>query len=69
MQKTGFEIVGEKSEYVDDAPQYRLTANIVMGWKNSNLLTELRIENRELRSMRVGVFLIILHSQFSILNY
>ena len=39
-----------------------------MGWKNSNLRTELRIENGELKSMRVGVFLLILHSHFSILN-
>jgi hypothetical protein len=46
-----------------------------MGWKNSNLLTELRMEvtelrmeNWELKSMRVGMFLTILHSQFSILN-
>ena len=40
-----FEIFGDKSEYVVAAPQYRATANTAMGWKNANLLTELRIEN------------------------
>jgi len=40
-----FEIFGDKSEYVVAAPQYRAAANTVMGWKNANLLTELRIEN------------------------
>ena len=36
-----FEIFGDKSEYVVAAPQYRAAANTVMGWKNSNLRTEL----------------------------
>jgi integrase len=40
-----FEIFGDKSEYVVAAPQYRAAADTAMGWKNSNLLTELRIEN------------------------
>ena len=40
-----FEIFGDKSEYVVAAPQYRAAANTAMGWKNANLLTELRIEN------------------------
>ena len=40
-----FEIFGDKSEYVVAAPQYRAAANTVMGWKNSNLLNELRMEN------------------------
>jgi integrase len=44
-----FEIFGDKSEYVVAAPQYRAAANTAMGWKNANLLTELRIENGELR--------------------
>jgi len=61
-------LFGDKSEYVVAAPQYLAAANTAMGWKNANLLTELRMENGELKSMRVGVFLIFLHSQFSILN-
>ena len=40
-----FEIFGDKSEYVVAAPQYRAAASTKMGWKNANLLTELRIEN------------------------
>ena len=40
-----FEIFGDKSDYVVAAPQYRAAANAAMGWKNSNLLTELRMEN------------------------
>ena len=40
-----FEIFGDKSEYVVAAPQYRAAANTAMGWKNANLLTELRMEN------------------------
>jgi hypothetical protein len=40
-----FEIFGDKSDYVVTAPQYRAAANTAMGWKNANLLTELRIEN------------------------
>jgi hypothetical protein len=40
-----FEIFGDKSQYVVAAPQYRAAANTAMGWKNANLLTELRIEN------------------------
>ena len=36
-----FEIFGDKSEYVVAAPQYRAAANTVMGWKNSNLRTEM----------------------------
>jgi hypothetical protein len=40
-----FEIFGDKSEFVVAAPQYRAAANTAMGWKNLNLLTELRIEN------------------------
>jgi len=40
-----FEIFGDKSEYVVAAPQYRAAANTAMGWKNANLLTEVRIEN------------------------
>ena len=40
-----FEIFGDKSDYVVAAPQYRAAANTAMGWKNANLLTELRMEN------------------------
>ena len=40
-----FEIFSDKSEHVVAAPQYRAAANTAMGWKNSNLLTELRMEN------------------------
>ncbi|MFZ4083330.1 MAG: hypothetical protein ACOYKN_19025 [Pirellula sp.] len=40
-----FEIFGDKSQYVVAAPQYRAAANAAMGWKNANLLTELRMEN------------------------
>ena len=40
-----FEVFGDKSEHAVAAPQYRAVANTAMGWKNANLLTELRIEN------------------------
>ena len=40
-----FEIFGDKNDYVVAAPQYRAAANTAMGWKNANLLNELRIEN------------------------
>jgi hypothetical protein len=36
-----FEIFGDKSEYVVAFRQYRAAANTVMGWKNSNLRTEM----------------------------
>ena len=36
-----FEIFGDKSEYVVAAPQYRAAAHTAMGWKNSNLRTEM----------------------------
>ena len=36
-----FKIFGDKSEYVVAAPQYRAVANTAMGWKNSNLRTEM----------------------------
>ena len=36
-----FEIFGDKSGYVVAAPQYRAAANTEMGWKNSNLRTEM----------------------------
>ncbi len=36
-----FEIFGDKSEYVVAAAQYRAAANTAMGWKNSNLRTEM----------------------------
>ena len=36
-----FEIFGDKSEYVVAAPQYRAAVNTAMGWKNSNLRTEM----------------------------
>jgi hypothetical protein len=36
-----FEIFGDKSEHVVAAPQYRAAANTAMGWKNSNLRTEM----------------------------
>ncbi len=34
-------LFGDKSEYVVAAPQYRAAANTLMGWKNSNLRTEM----------------------------
>lgn len=34
-------LFGDKSEYVVAAPQYRAAANTAMGWKNSNLRTEM----------------------------
>jgi len=34
-------LFGNKSEYVVEAPQYRAAANTSMGWKNSNLRTEM----------------------------
>jgi hypothetical protein len=37
-----FEIFGDKSEYVVAAPQHRAAANTAMGWKNSNLRTEMK---------------------------
>jgi len=36
-----FEIFGHKREFVVAAPQYRAAANTAMGWKNSNLRTEM----------------------------
>jgi hypothetical protein len=36
-----FETSGDKSEYVVAAPQNRAAANTTMGWKNSNLRTEM----------------------------
>ena len=36
-----FEVYGDKSQYVVAAPQYRAAANTAMGWKNSNLRTEM----------------------------
>ena len=36
-----FEIFGDKSQYVVAAPRYRAAANTAMGWKNSNLRTEM----------------------------
>jgi hypothetical protein len=35
------EIFGDKMEFVVAAPQYRAAANTEMGWKNSNLPTEM----------------------------
>jgi hypothetical protein len=35
------DILGAKNEYVVAAPQYRAAANTAMGWKNSNLRTEM----------------------------
>jgi hypothetical protein len=35
------EIFGDKSEYLVAAPQDRAAANTAMGWKNSNLRTEM----------------------------
>jgi len=34
-------LFGDKSEYVVAAPQYRAADNTAMGWKNSNLRTEM----------------------------
>ena len=34
-------LFGDKSEYVVAAPQYGTAANTAMGWKNSNLRTEM----------------------------
>jgi hypothetical protein len=34
-------LFGDKSEYVVAAPQYRAAAGVAMGWKNSNLRTEM----------------------------
>jgi hypothetical protein len=36
-----FEIFGDKSEYVVDAPRYRAAANTAMGRKNANLRSEM----------------------------
>lgn len=36
-----FEIFGDKSEYVVAAPQYRAAVTTAMGWKNSNLRTQM----------------------------
>ena len=41
VPREAFEIFGDKSEYVVAAPQYRAAANTAMGWKNSNLRTEM----------------------------
>jgi hypothetical protein len=37
----GFMLLGDKSEFVVAAPQYRAAANTAMGWKNANLRSEL----------------------------
>ena len=34
-------LFGDNSEYVVAAPEYRAAANTAMGWKNSNLRTEM----------------------------
>ena len=54
-----FEIFGDKSEYVVAAPQYRAAANTAMGWKNSNLRTEM---TRLLRRAGVSGWPRLLHS-------
>ena len=36
-------VLGDKSEYVVAASQYRAAANTAMGWKNSNLRTEMTL--------------------------
>jgi hypothetical protein len=41
----GSMVFGNKSQCVVETPQYRAAANTAMGWKNANLLTELRMEN------------------------
>ena len=46
-----FESFGDKSEYVVAAPQYRAAANTAMGWKNSNLRTEMTRLLRPRRSI------------------
>jgi len=61
-------ILGDKSEYVVAAPQYRAAANTAMGWKNSNLLTELRIENGEWRIEIHAGRRVLNNSPFSILH-
>ena len=59
-----FEIFGDKSDYVVAAPQYRAAANTAMGWKNANLLTELRIEIHAGRRVLNNSPFSIFHSQF-----
>ena len=54
-----FEIFGDKSEYVVAAPQYRAAANTAMGWKNSNLRTEM---TRLLRRAGVSSWPRLFHS-------
>ena len=47
-------VLGDKSEYVVAAPQYRAASNTAMGWKNSNLRTEMK---RLLRHFEPGACL------------
>jgi integrase len=54
-----FEIFGDKSDYVVAAPQYRAAANTAMGWKKSNLRTEL---TRLLRRAGVSGWTRLFHS-------
>ncbi len=54
-----FEIFGDKSELVVAAPQYRAAANTAMGWKNSNLRTEM---TRLLRRASVSGWPRLFHS-------
>ncbi len=54
-----FEIFGDKSEHVVAAPQYRAAANTEMGWKNSNLRTEM---TRLLRRAGVSGWPRLLHT-------
>ena len=54
-----FEVFGDKSEYVVAAPQYRAAANTAMGWKNSNLRSEI---TRLLRRAGVSAWPRLFHS-------
>ena len=63
-----FEIFGDKSEYVVAAPQYRAAAKTAMVWKNANLLTELRMEDRELRIEIHAGRRVLKNSPFSIFH-
>jgi hypothetical protein len=59
IRDEAFEIFGGRDEYVVAAPRYCAAANTAMGWKNSNLRTEM---TRILRRAGVSRWQRLLHS-------
>ncbi len=59
IRDEAFEIFGGRDEYVVAAPRYCAAANTALGWKNSNLRTEM---TRILRRAGVSRWQRLLHS-------